>query len=52
MRCLVAAGKHVNDIAVIAGQLLITTLEQLFEAVFSVGSAQRVYNSEDPRPGE
>jgi hypothetical protein len=47
---LVAAGKHVNDIRAIARQLLITT-EELMAAVFSVGSALRLYR-EDPRPVE
>jgi hypothetical protein len=51
MRCLVAAGKHVNDIRVIARQLPITTIEKLLEVVFSVESAPRLY-SEYPRPGE
>jgi hypothetical protein len=45
------AGKHVNHIQVIARQPLITTIEKLFEAVFSVGSALRLY-SEDHRPAE
>jgi hypothetical protein len=39
MRCLVTAGKHVNDIRAIARQPPITT-EKLLEAVFSVGSAR------------
>jgi hypothetical protein len=47
---LVAAGKHVNDIRAIPRQPPITT-EKLLEAVFSVGSAPRLY-SEDPRLAE
>jgi hypothetical protein len=42
MRCLVVAGKHVNDIRGIARQPLITVAEKLLEAVFSVGSAPRL----------
>jgi hypothetical protein len=53
MRCLVAADKHVNDIRVIAMQppITTTTTEKLLEAVFSVGSALRLY-SKDSRPIE
>jgi hypothetical protein len=51
MYCLVTAGKHINDIRDIAGQPSITTIEGLWEAVFSVGSAPRLY-SEHPRPAE
>jgi hypothetical protein len=43
MRCLVAAGKHVNDIRAIVRQPPITT-EKLLEAAFSVGSAPRLYS--------
>jgi hypothetical protein len=50
MCCLVTAGKHVNDIRAIARQAPIT-IEKMLEAVFSVGSAPRLY-SEDPRPAE
>jgi hypothetical protein len=48
---LVTAGKHVNDIRDIARQLPITTIEGLVEAVFSVGSAPRLY-TEDLGPAE
>jgi hypothetical protein len=48
---LVTAGKDVNDIRALSRQPPITTIEKLFEAVFSVGSASRLYN-EDPRPAE
>jgi hypothetical protein len=51
MRCLVTASKHVNDIRIIVRQPPITTIEELLEAVFSVGSAPRLYN-EDPRSAE
>jgi hypothetical protein len=51
MRCLVTTGKLVNDIRAIAGQPHITTIEKLLEAVFSVGSAPKLYN-ENPRPAE
>jgi hypothetical protein len=49
MRCLVAAGKHVNDIRAIARQPSITTIGEKLGAVFSVGSAPGLYN-EDPGP--
>jgi hypothetical protein len=45
------SGKHVNNIWAIARQLPITIVEGLLEAVFSVGSAPRLY-SKDPRPAE
>jgi hypothetical protein len=48
---LVEAGKQVNAPRTVARQPPITTIEKLFEAVFSVGSAPRLY-SEDPRPAE
>jgi hypothetical protein len=51
MRCLVAAGKHINDIQAIIRQLPIATIEELLEAVFSVGSASGLYSG-DPRPAE
>jgi hypothetical protein len=51
MRCLVTAGNHVNSIRAIAMQPPITTAEGLLEAVFSVGSATRLY-SDNPRPAE
>jgi hypothetical protein len=51
MHYSVMAGKHVNNICAIARQLLITTIEELLEAVFSVGSTLRLY-SKDPRPAE
>jgi hypothetical protein len=44
-------GKHVNNTRAIARQLPITTIKEMLEAVFSVGSAQRLY-SENPRPVE
>jgi hypothetical protein len=50
MRCLVAAGKHVNDIRAISRQAPIATIK-LSEAVFSVGPALRLYN-EATRPAE
>jgi predicted benzoate:H+ symporter BenE len=50
MRCLVTAGKHINDIQAIARQPPIIT-EGIWEAVFSVGSAPRLY-SEAPRQAE
>jgi hypothetical protein len=50
MCCLVTAGKHVNNIRAIARQPPIT-VEGLLEAVFSVGSAPRLY-SEDSRLAE
>jgi hypothetical protein len=34
MRCLIAAGKHVNDIRAIVRQPPITTIEKLLGAVF------------------
>jgi hypothetical protein len=51
MCCLVAVGKHVSDIPTISRQPPIATREELLEAVFSVGSAHRLY-SEDPRLAE
>jgi hypothetical protein len=45
------AGKHVNDIRAIARQTPITTIAGLLEAVFSVGSAPRLY-SENSRTAE
>jgi hypothetical protein len=48
---LVPAGKHVNIIRSIAKQSPIITIEGLWEAVFSVGSAPKLY-SEDPAPAE
>jgi hypothetical protein len=48
---LVTAGKNVNDISAVARQSPITTIEKLLEAMFSIGSAPRLYN-EDPRPAE
>jgi hypothetical protein len=51
MRCFVTAARHVNDIQATARQQPITTIERMLEAVFSVGSAPRLY-SEDPRPAE
>jgi hypothetical protein len=50
MRCLAAAGKHVNDIRPVARQPPIITIEKLLEALYSVGSAPRLY-SEDPQAG-
>jgi hypothetical protein len=50
MRCLVTAGKYVNDIRAIARQRPIT-IEKLLESVFSVGSVPRLY-SEDPSLAE
>jgi hypothetical protein len=47
---VVATDKHVNDIRAIR-QPPVTTIEKLLEAVYSVGSAPRLY-SEDPRPAE
>lgn len=49
--CLVTAGKHINDIQVIARQLPIATIEKLLVAVFSDGSTPELYN-EDPRTAE
>jgi hypothetical protein len=49
MHCLVAVGKHSNDIQAIARQPPITTIEKLLEVVFSFGYALRLYY-EDPRP--
>jgi hypothetical protein len=49
MRCLLTAGKHVNDIQAIARQPPETTIKGMLEAVISVGSAPRLY-SEDSRP--
>jgi hypothetical protein len=51
MYCLVMVGKHVTDIRAIARQPPIATIEGLSEAMFSVGSAPRLY-SEDPSPAE
>jgi hypothetical protein len=51
MRCLVTAGKHINDIRFIARQPPITTIDGLLDAVFSVRSAPKVCR-EDPRPAE
>jgi hypothetical protein len=51
MRCLVTTGKHVNSIQAIAKQPPITGVDGLLEAVFSVGSAPRLY-SENSRPAE
>jgi hypothetical protein len=48
---LVTAGKHVNDIRAVARQPLITTIEKLLEAVFSVKSTPRLY-SKNLRPSE
>jgi hypothetical protein len=48
---LVTTGKHVNDIRAVVRQPPIAIIEKLLEAVFSVGSAPRLYN-EDPRPSE
>jgi hypothetical protein len=39
VRCLVTAGKHVNNIRAIARNPPITTIEGLLKAVFSVSSA-------------
>jgi hypothetical protein len=49
-RCSVTAVKHVN-IPAIAREPPITTIETLLKAVFSFGSAPRLYK-EDPRPAE
>jgi hypothetical protein len=51
MRCLVAAGKHVSGIRAISSQPPITIIEELLKAVFSFGSAPRLY-SEGRRPAE
>jgi hypothetical protein len=51
MRCLVTIGKQGNNIRSIVRQAPMTIIEGLLEAVFSVGSAPRLY-SEGPRPGE
>jgi hypothetical protein len=51
MRCLVTAGKHVNDTRAVARQPPVTTVEGLLEAVFSVGFAQRLY-CDDPWQAE
>jgi hypothetical protein len=51
VRCLVTAGKHVNNIQAIATQPPITIIDELLKAVFSVGYAPRLYNK-DPRPAE
>jgi hypothetical protein len=50
MHFLVAAAKYVNDIRAIARQPP-TTVEELLEVAFSVGSVLRLY-SEDRRPAE
>jgi hypothetical protein len=42
MHFLVKASKHINDIQAIARQLPVTTIEELLEAVFSVGAAPRL----------
>jgi hypothetical protein len=47
--CLVAAGKHVNNIGTFVKQLLIITIEKLLEAIFSVASAWMPY-IQDPVP--
>jgi hypothetical protein len=49
MRCLVTAGKHINDIRDIARQSPIATIEKLLKAVFSVGSAPRLYGGDTRR---
>jgi hypothetical protein len=46
MRCLVTAGKHVNNIRAIASQPPITTIEGLLEALFSIGSSPRLHNDD------
>jgi hypothetical protein len=46
MRCLVAAGKHLDDIQSVARQPPMTTIEGLLDVVFSVGSALRLYSEE------
>jgi hypothetical protein len=51
MHCLVTAGKYVNDIRAIARQPPVTTTEGYLEAMFSVGTASRLY-SEEPKPVE
>jgi hypothetical protein len=51
MRSLITAGKHVNNIRVIARQTPISTREVLLETVFAVGSDPRLY-SEDSRPAD
>jgi hypothetical protein len=51
MCCLVAAGKHVNNIQAVVRQPPITTIEKLLDEVFSVGSALRLY-SKDSRQAE
>jgi hypothetical protein len=51
MRCLVAAGKPVNDIWAIARQPPIATIEEQLEAVFSIGSFPGLYRG-DPMPAE
>jgi hypothetical protein len=43
--------KHVNNIRAVTRQPAITTMNELLGAVFSVGSAPRLYK-EDPRPAE
>jgi hypothetical protein len=49
MRYLVTAVKRFNDIWAIARQPSMTTLAGLLEAVFSVGSAPRLYNEDTSR---
>jgi hypothetical protein len=51
MCCFVRAGKHVSNIPAIVRQPLITTIKELLEAVFPVGSAPRLYK-EDPSSAE
>jgi hypothetical protein len=50
MCCLVTAGKHVNNTRAITRQLPFA-MEEMLEAVFSVGFARMLY-SEDTRPAE
>jgi hypothetical protein len=49
---LVTAGKHANNIRVIAGHLPITTIEGLLEAMFSVVSAPSVSERVQLRVGK
>jgi hypothetical protein len=37
MRCLVTAGKHAHNMQAIAGQLPMTAIEELLDAVFLLG---------------
>jgi hypothetical protein len=46
MRCLVTAGKHVNNIRAVARQPPITTIEKQLVAAFSVGTNPMLYNEE------